>query len=219
MIELMTRIRRREALAALGGAGAATVLGTRWLSRPAQAAGCILTPEVTEGPYWVPNHLTRRDITENRKGLALRLHLTVVNSSTCRPIKGADVEIWHADAAGVYSGVAGNSGHFLRGHQKANASGVVIFDTIYPGWYRGRTPHIHVKVHVGGSVVHTGQLFFRDAVSDTVYGTSAYKSRGEPDTTNGQDGIYAQAGAGKSRLVLKRRGSGYLGSLTLGVRV
>ena len=54
-------------------------------------------------------------------------------------------------------------------------------DVLYPG----RTPHIHMKVHVGGTEVHTGQLFFSDATSAAVYRTSAYAGRGEADTTNG----------------------------------
>ena len=170
------RIGRREALALFGGAGAAALLpGAAASAVPAAAAStCILTPEVTEGPYWIANHLTRRNITDGRPGLALRLRLTVVDATTCKTISGADVELWHADASGVYSGFgsSASSQRFLRGHQRADTHGLVIFDTIYPGWYRGRTPHIHIKVHVGGSVVHTGQLFFNDVTSDAVYRTA-----------------------------------------------
>jgi len=216
-------MRRRDALKALGGVGAGVaawqITGGAWPFATAQAATCVLQPEVTEGPFWVPNHLTRRDITDGRPGIPLWLHLTTVDASTCKPIKGADVEVWHADARGVYSGVNGNTRRFLRGHQRADAHGEVIFRTIYPGWYRGRTPHIHLKVHVGGSVVHTGQVFFRDATSAAVYRTSHYRSRGEADTTNGRDGIYAQAGASKALLRLTRRaGGGYIAAITLGVR-
>ena len=157
--------------------------------------------------------------------------------STCTPIAGADVELWHANAAGVYSGYgsgagtpspgAGPGGHaaptdalrFLRGHQRADAHGVVVFDTIYPGWYRGRAPHIHVKVHVGGGVVHTGQLFFADGLSDAVYRSGAYASHGQPDTTDAQDSIYAQAGGAAAVLRMRRRsGGGYIGALTMSVR-
>src|SRR5205085_2387932 len=84
----------------------------------AAAGSCILTPEVAEGPYWVPNHLYRRDVTDGQRGTPLILHLYVENASTCKPIAGADVEIWHASAKGVYSDVQGNTRHFLRGHQK-----------------------------------------------------------------------------------------------------
>jgi hypothetical protein len=115
-------LRRREALLALGGVGGAALA---WAARgplgvgggepeDAAAATCLLTPEVTEGPYWVPNSLTRRDITAGQGGVPLLLRLTVEDSSTCRPIPGADVELWHANARGAYSGVDGNSQRYLR---------------------------------------------------------------------------------------------------------
>jgi protocatechuate 3,4-dioxygenase beta subunit len=194
----------------------------------------VLSPEVTEGPYYIANHLTRRDITDGRSGLPLALRITVVDADTCKPIHGADVEIWHADAVGVYSGYSGNvppsgaGGHatpnnskrFLRGHQRSDSNGRVLFDTVYPGWYRGRTPHIHLMVHVSGSVVHTGQLFFPDRTSDAVYRTSAYRSHGQPDTTNGGDSIYAAAGASKAKVRLTRRKKhrGLKGRIVVGVR-
>jgi protocatechuate 3,4-dioxygenase beta subunit len=233
-------LRRRDLLVALGGLSAAALwqaacgsgssesattqgTGTETATvngQDAAAASCVLSREVTAGPYYVANHLTRRDITDGRPGLPLALHVTVVDATGCKPIKGADVEIWHADAAGVYSGVDGNHKHFLRGHQKSDAKGRVLFDTIYPGWYMGRTPHIHMKVHVGGSVVHTGQLFFADKTSATVYRTDGYRSHGQADTTNGSDGIYAQAGGGRARVRLARRqaGKGLSGRITVGVR-
>jgi protocatechuate 3,4-dioxygenase beta subunit len=127
-------LRRREALAALGALGlAGAIPRLRSLTiDDAEAASCVLMPELTEGPYWVRNNLTRRDITESRPGIPLVLTFKVQDASTCGPIKGADVELWHADNRGVYSGVNGASTHFLRGHQKSNADGVVRFDTIYP---------------------------------------------------------------------------------------
>jgi protocatechuate 3,4-dioxygenase beta subunit len=212
-------LRRREALAALGALGLAAAipklrsLGT---TEDAEAASCVLMPELTEGPYWVRNNLTRRDITESRPGIPLALRFKVQDASTCTPIKGADVELWHADARGVYSGVNGASTHFLRGHQKSNADGVVRFDTMYPGWYRGRTPHIHVKVHVDGAV-HTGQIFFPDAVSARVYRTKYYAAHGQADMTNAEDSIYAESG-GRTTLRLRRRsGGGYRATLALGL--
>src|SRR4051794_12138586 len=146
------KLRRRDALAAAGSLGIG-LAGVRWLGGDAgidqaNAAGtCVLTPEATEGPYWVENDLTRRNVTENRPGLPLALRLLVQNANACTAIAGADVEIWHADAGGAYSGVNGASTHYLRGHQKTNANGVARFDTIYPGWYSGRAPHVHLKVH------------------------------------------------------------------------
>ena len=131
----------------------------------------MLTPELTEGPYYVAGEKLRRDVTEGKPGTPLLLNLTVVNASTCKAVKNASVEIWHCDAGGVYSGaVANNPGtNFLRGVQKTNAAGVATFKTIYPGFYQGRAVHIHVKVHVGGKVVHTGQLFFPASVTNVVY--------------------------------------------------
>ena len=241
-------LRRRDLMVALGGLGAGAIWGgsraTRALARlsagsqeqAAAAAACVLTPEVTEGPYYIANHLTRRNITDGRRGLPLVLDLAIVTASSCSPIAGADVELWHADAGGVYSGYSGstppsgvgghatpdNSKRFLRGHQKSDANGKVRFITIYPGWYRGRTPHIHLKVHVGGQVVHTGQLFFSDRVSDTVYRTSSYEAHGQPDTTNAADSIYHAAGGSSARLHLTKRtgrGKGYRGTITVGVRI
>jgi protocatechuate 3,4-dioxygenase beta subunit len=105
----------------------------------------------------------------------------VVDASSCKPIRGATVEVWHCDALGRYSGFNA-PGRFLRGGQRSGATGHVTFKTIYPGWYSGRTTHIHVKVHVGGNEVHTGQLYFADATSAAVYRSrSPYRSRGQKD--------------------------------------
>ena len=132
-------------------------------------------------------------------------------------IPGADVELWHADAAGDYSGFSsGNqSKRFLRGHQKASSAGRARFDTIYPGWYSGRTPHIHLKVHVGGNEVHTGQVFFPEKISKAVYRTKRYSARGSADTSNAEDSIYERG----SLLTITKRsaGKGYLGTITLAV--
>lgn len=183
------------------------------------ASGCVLTPEQTEGPYWVANELTRRDVTDGRPGVPLDLRMTVQEAGSCNPIEGTDVEIWHSDAGGAYSGVEpGDDSLFLRGHQKSDAAGEVRFDTIYPGWYMGRTTHIHVKVHAGGDTVHTGQLYFDDAVSAAVYATDAYASRGGADTTNATDGIYASGGAESTLDLRKLSGGGYRGTIALRVR-
>jgi len=178
---------------------------------------CVLAPELTEGPYYIPNEAVRRDITEGKPGTPLHLRLTVVSTSSCSPIKGAAVDIWHADASGVYSGVSGNTGTFLRGVQRTDRNGLAVFDTIYPGWYQGRAVHIHVKVHVGGNVVHTGQLFFPDALSDRVYRAAPYRARGNPDTTDTADAIYRNGGS-RSLLHPVRSGSGYVGSMVMGVQ-
>jgi len=217
-------LRRREALIALGGLGLGAAFGVRSLRAPGEAAGaadCLLQRETTEGPFYLDLDLVRRNIRGGRRGTPLTLRFTVVNATTCKPIPDAAVELWHADAAGVYSGVSGNSGNFLRGIQRTNAKGQVRFETIFPGWYRGRTPHIHMKVFVSGDEVHTGQIFFRAPVTRTIYRQGAYAARGQADTTNAADGIYRAAGA-RALCALKRKGAsvsgGYNGAMTIGVK-
>jgi protocatechuate 3,4-dioxygenase beta subunit len=220
-----TPFTRRSSLLALAGmvAGAAG-----WKVADAESAGvgpaavasgavsCVLTPELTEGPYYVAGEKVRRNITEGRPGTPLALALTVVDASTCKPIKAAAVDIWHADALGVYSGVQGNAGTFMRGIQPTSAQGIARFTTVYPGWYTGRAVHIHVKVHLGGTVVHTGQLFFPDSLSDTVYRQAPYATRPSRDTRNADDAIFVNGGK-RSLLTVKRAGAGYSGAIVMGV--
>jgi protocatechuate 3,4-dioxygenase beta subunit len=218
------KLNRRTMLKAAGGAGLAAAFSARaldLLGDEAEAATtCVLSPEVTEGPYWIDYAVSRRNITEGRPGLPLAIRFTVLNARTCKPIKNADVEIWHCDAAGEYSGVNGAATHFLRGHRKSDASGKAQFLTIFPGWYPGRTPHIHMKVYVGGSTVHTGQVFFNEAITHKVYAQAPYRGRGQYDTPHARDMIYTQAGGSRAELKLTRRGNGlkgYLGTIAVGV--
>ena len=228
------RIGRREALTTLGGLGLSGALGASgalgglsWTDTADGAATCVLSPEVTEGPYWIQNGITRRDIRGSRPGLPLEIVFTVQDARTCEPIRNADVEIWHCDAGGVYSGFErasqggpGGGGppggaqeptdskRYLRGHQRSDSAGRVRFLTIFPGWYRGRTPHIHLKVHVGGDVVHTGQVFFNERTTAAVYRQAPYRSHGQPDTSHAEDSIYSEAGRSRAVLRLRRRGPG-----------
>jgi protocatechuate 3,4-dioxygenase beta subunit len=183
------------------------------------AVSCVLTPEMTEGPYYIDGEKLRRNITEGRPGAPLTLRLGVVNASTCKPIKGAIVDIWHADAAGLYSGFGAGAANrtFMRGLQRTDANGVATFQTVYPGWYQGRTVHIHVKVHVAGNVVHTGQLFFNDAATDSVYKRTPYSRRPTRTTRNTDDSIYVNGGS-KSLVKIARLGKGYNGAITMGVQ-
>ena len=220
------RISRRGALTRLAGFfGAALGLGG-WSAGSSEGAGpaavasgavsCVLAPEQTEGPYYIPGEKVRRNITEGRPGVPLTLHLSVVDASTCRPIKGAAVDVWHCDALGTYSGVQGNRGTFMRGIQRSDARGLASFRTIYPGWYRGRTVHIHIKVHLGGNVVHTGQLYFSDALTDRVFRRRPYSRRPNRDTRNATDSVFRNGGR-RLLLSLRRSGSGYVGAITMGV--
>jgi protocatechuate 3,4-dioxygenase beta subunit len=219
------KLTRRESLLAAGGIVVAALLPevADAASGPAGvstgAISCLLTPEMTEGPFYVPNEKVRRNITEGKPGVPLELRLAVVNASTCKPIRNAVVDIWHADAGGVYSGaVAGNTGtNFLRGVQRTDKNGLAVFKTIYPGWYRGRATHVHVKVYLSGNVMHTGQLFFNESISNAVYKRTPYRAHGtKADTPNASDSIYRNGGS-RSLLVLKRVGAGYLGGITMGV--
>jgi protocatechuate 3,4-dioxygenase beta subunit len=219
---MVERITRGGLLGRIGGLVALGAGTGAWRSVAAPAAtgvSCILTPEQTEGPYYISGEKLRRNITEGRPGTRLDLHLSVVDATMCRPIQGAVVEIWHADAGGVYSGFGAGAASrtFMRGLQKTDKSGLAIFRTVYPGWYQGRTVHIHVKVHVGGNVVHTGQLYFSDTLTDAVYAKAPYNRRPGRDTRNAQDMIYANGGR-QSLLTVARKGSGYVGSIAMGVR-
>jgi protocatechuate 3,4-dioxygenase beta subunit len=218
---------RRSTLAKLGGLVAAAAGGRALLSDDAAggnlavesgAVSCVLTPELTEGPYYLAGEKLRRDIREGHAGTPLSLRLRVLNAATCRPIKAAAVDIWHADAAGNYSGFGNGAGSrtFLRGIQRTDAGGLAVFTTIYPGWYQGRTVHIHVKVHVGGSVVHTGQLFFPDSLTDTVYRASPYAARGLRQVRNADDSIFVNGGK-RAMLAVKKHGTGYIASISMGV--
>ncbi|QFG22809.1 intradiol ring-cleavage dioxygenase [Actinomadura sp. WMMB 499] len=181
---------------------------------------CVLTPEGSEGPYYVDRALLRRDITEGRRGVALNLRTTVVDAGTCRPIRGAAVDVWHADASGVYSGFESQGTgdeSFLRGVQRTGADGTAEFDTVFPGWYEGRTVHIHVKVHVDDDVVHTGQLYFDDRVNSAV-ARGPYARRGSQETVNDDDMFYPQYGRQSTLNVTGSPDGGYRASITLGVR-
>lgn len=167
---------------------------------------CMVTPEVTEGPYYLDEDLVRAEIAEDRDGVPLRMMLQVVTAD-CTPVEGARVDIWHCDAAGNYSGYAtqGSDGTedtsdqtFLRGTQTTGANGSVTFETIYPGWYRGRTTHIHYKVFLDERTVLTSQVFFPDALSEYLFQTvPPYNDRADSrDTTNRNDRIAKQAGEG-----------------------
>jgi protocatechuate 3,4-dioxygenase beta subunit len=222
-------ITRRASLLRLGGFLATAFGASAWEAAEAEGNGpaavasgaltCILTPEQTEGPYYISGEKLRRNITEGRPGMPLWLRTTVVDASTCRPIKGAVVDIWHADAGGVYSGFGQGAGNrtFMRGLQRTNAKGLALFRTVYPGWYQGRTVHIHVKVHLGGNVVHTGQLYFPDAVSDAAYRQAPYTQRPNRTTRNADDAIYRNGGS-KSLMRLRKSGGAYVAAITMGVQ-
>jgi protocatechuate 3,4-dioxygenase beta subunit len=219
----------RGSILRLAGIAVASFGTGAWKAHDAEGGGpaaveagsvsCVLTPEMTEGPYYISGEKIRRNITDGHPGSPLVLRLTVVDASTCKPIKGAAVDIWHADAAGNYSGFGAGNGNrtFMRGIQRTDANGVATFRTVYPGWYQGRTVHIHVKVHVRGRVVHTGQLFFSDSLTDRVYRNVPYNKRPNRSTRNANDSIFANGGRRSMLAVSRRTAGGYLGKITMGI--
>lgn len=200
-----------------GGAGPEPSAPTSLRPTDFDGAGtCLRTPEAIEGPYYVDEDLRRRDITDGRPGRPVRLGLMVVDAA-CAPIEGAVVDVWHADAAGAYSGfgAAGPGTRFLRGAQVADANGIVELRTIYPGWYRGRTVHVHVKVHLEDRTALTTQLVFDDAVTDEVHAAAPYADRGPRDTRNDDDPVIGDYRADGTLLTVRQAGPDPL--LALGI--
>lgn len=199
---------RRELLIRTSGMMSLIGFGNAMTAQIAEAAtSVILTPQEEQGPYFVEEKLNRSDIITDpydnsiQPGLPLMLGLTFSQSvnGTVSPLAGAYVDIWQANASGVYSDEASESttGHkFLRGYQVTDAHGNVHFLTIYPGWYGGRTPHIHcmVRLYSGATVTYTfeTQFFMDDAITDQVYNNvSPYTTRvASRDTFNSTDRVY-----------------------------
>jgi len=172
---------------------------------------CAVPPTQTEGPYWVDEMLNRSDIRSDptsgvvQQGLLFRLAFNVseITAGTCAPLSGAYVDIWHCNALGVYSDTAaqGTTGQrFLRGYQITDEHGNVRFLTVYPGWYQGRTVHIHFRVRRFNGTQTTfdfvSQLYFNDAITTGIFQRVApYSGRPARTTTNTNDGIYSQGGS------------------------
>lgn len=199
----------------------------------ASLPACVVKPEMTEGPFFVDEKIERSDIRSDTSSgtvqpgvvLALTFAVTKVSGNTCAPFEGALVDVWHCDADGKYSDIQseGTAGtNFLRGYQVTDANGQAAFTTIYPGWYSGRTVHIHFKIRAdpqaSSGLEFTSQLFFDEGVTAEVFAQEPYASRGSQDTTNANDGIY-RAGGSQLLLVPARSGSGYAATFAIGVVV
>ena len=170
---------------------------------------CVLTPEAGEGPFYLDPKLVRSDITSSQPGAPLQLALQVVRTGDCATLANARVDVWHADALGLYSGYEKQSGvggvstkaavgqQYLRGTQFTDAAGNVQFRTIFPSWYGGRTPHVHFKVFLGGNEVVASQIFFPDDINKEVFAQwQPYRDHASKRTTfNDNDpikpGIYS----------------------------
>lgn len=160
---------------------------------------CELTCAATLGPCYAQT-IERKDISEGQPGLPVRLALKIVDVD-CNPVADAEVDIWHTSADGYYSGddasamctlgnPAAEAARWMRGVQITDAEGRVDFDTCFPGWYSGRTIHIHVQIRVGGNEMVTSQLFFEDTLADEIVASEPiYSDRGPRDTTNTNDNV------------------------------
>ena len=200
------KIGRRELFGAIGATGAAVAFGcgsssssptspTTTTTTTSNNAACAVTPTETIGPYPSLVDLFRSDIREGKSGTLLALTIKVVNvSNSCSPVSGANVEIWHVDAAGNYSQYGTQTTQtYLRGIQTTNSNGEVTFITIYPGWYQGRATHIHAEVTIDGRSVKVTQIAFPETVNNTVHANGAYASRGTNPIANASDGIFADS--------------------------
>jgi protocatechuate 3,4-dioxygenase beta subunit len=228
----MSALSRRQALAGVGSVSlgaliaacndeGATSKGTITEFEPKRSSGdlaskfdesahCTRTAELTKGPFYFEVDKVRRDIREDRKGAPLHLGIRVRTAPKCDPIKDAVVDVWHCDAEGSYS-EPGET--YLRGLQVTDADGIVEFTTVYPGWYPGRTVHIHAKVHLDKRTVLTTQLYFDDHVSASVFVDDPYPGESNRDGFNATDPLYRN----ELELTLQDTRKGYRGLITLDV--
>jgi protocatechuate 3,4-dioxygenase beta subunit len=221
---------RRELLALMGAATLVRSLPGRAQDKPA----CIARPQQTEGPFFVDTGLNRSDIRSDpatgavKPGVPLQLTFKVsrMEGGVCAPLREAHVELWQCDALGVYSGVrdpgADTTGQkFLRGYQLTDASGAARFTTIYPGWYPGRTVHLHFTIRTGRSpgrrAEFTSQLYFDDALTDRVLANSPYANRGPRTQKNGGDGLYRRGGS-QLLLAVREQGPGLAANFDIGIQ-
>ncbi|HEY4178480.1 MAG TPA: hypothetical protein VGM90_16650 [Kofleriaceae bacterium] len=178
------------------------------------SSSCVVVATTTEGPCTTVSDLARQDVSEGWDGLPVRLALKVVDSS-CSPIIGAVVKIWHTNHEGIYSGETPNpsmcnannatyiAANFMRGVQTTDANGVVAFDTCFPGWYNGRAIHIHFQVKNGSTTYRISQLFFPEALTTAIFTSQPlYKTYGQPNTTFANDNVLSPiTGDARNRLV------------------
>jgi protocatechuate 3,4-dioxygenase beta subunit len=233
------KVKRREVLGFIGGAAAVSLLGCQRESSAtlAEAAmpACVVRPQQTEGPYFVQEGLNRSDIRSDpsngaiKAGVPLRIAFRVsqVSANACIPLPGAVVDLWHCDAEGIYSDVSDRGfstvgQKFLRGSQTTGSEGTVEFITLYPGWYGGRTVHIHFKIRseMGAQQYEfTSQLYFDDALTDGIYAQAPYSAKGQRDMRNERDRIYQDGG---EQLILQltevtEGQGGYAGTFDIGL--
>src|SRR6185503_8613959 len=211
-----------------------TSISTSGSSTTSTALDCVVRPELTLGPYFVDEQLNRSDIRSEpsdgsiREGIRLTLAINVLDvaNNSCTPITDAQVNVWHCDAQGVYSGVSDQGfdttgQKFLRGYQLTDGTGKAQFLTIYPGWYQGRAVHIHFMIRTTGadaqSYEFVSQFFFDDALSDQVFAQEPYADKGERDLRNADDNIYNGGGDQLLLAVTGDNSNGYAAAINIGL--
>ena len=193
------------------------------------------SPEMVEGPFYANGGPVRSDICEGQPGQKLDLTISIVDAATGDPVAAVDVDLWQCNATGHYSGYdvdpdelpenisngqkPTNDDTFLRGRQTTDGAGRVTFQTIYPGWYTLRTPHIHLKIFEGDRCNTTTQLYLPEKLNQDLYASSDYERNAEQDTFNKTDPVIAStAGEIKSLWVDVRTGADvYTGTATLAI--
>ena len=231
---------RRKVIAALGAAGATALTGGLVSARAAtrtSSLACVVRPSQIEGPYFVDEKLNRSDIRSDPRtkvvseGVPLYLKLVVsrTEGSGCLPLSGAQVDVWHCDAEGLYSDTDDfqedtRGFRFLRGYQITDRNGVASFTTIFPGWYPGRTVHIHFKIRVGpqgkgaSGKEFTSQIYFDDALTDTIHSQLPYTKRGPRKVRNHRD-VVSLIGGSKLILPLTEQKKGYAGTFEVSLEM
>ncbi|KUJ60274.1 intradiol ring-cleavage dioxygenase [Flavobacteriaceae bacterium CRH] len=191
---------------------------------------CTVSPAETKGPFPIktPSQLVLENIKSDRIGVALLINLTIENQSKdCAPLEGVLVDVWHCDKDGNYSEYGGTSMqqtdyttvHFLRGRQTSDVNGNISFISIFPGWYQGRAPHVHVEVLTsGGSSLLVTQIAFPENVSSEVYSSTNYAAHGQADTANTKDNVFSDSLSDELATLTGNLTDGYTLSKTITVK-
>lgn len=248
-ISFLRSFSRRELLGLIGATAVSPFVGCALgqsssegtSSKPQDASPatstCVVRPQQTEGPYFADEKLNRSDIRSDpsdgfsQPGVPLRLNLRVsqISGGACTPLSGAMVDIWQCSALGVYSDFQDFNGlfdtrgkKFLRGYQTTDATGKVEFTTIYPGWYPGRTVHIHFKIRAESAARRTyeftSQLYFDDSITDQIHAQAPYSTKGQRSIRNTRDGIFRRGGD-ELMLSLTKETQGYLGTFDIALEL
>jgi protocatechuate 3,4-dioxygenase beta subunit len=213
---------RRRLLANVAAGAVGVFASTRGFAQAPRA--CMPTPDSGEGPFYFDPDLVRVDITEDVPGAPLDVAVQIVRAGDCATLDGARVDLWHADAIGLYSGYARQPGTgdpsysvegktFLRGTQFTDSGGSARFRTIYPSWYGGRTPHIHFKVFLGDDEVIASQLFFPDEFNNEVFAEwDPYRQRSDRRRTFNEGDTFLRDSVEGAFCEMERTSSGYRGN-------